>query len=215
MRSIAWRMERSYRRRLLDADLERCAALLAGRVLEVGAGRAGRRGAFRPPPSSTWVTLDRAADVRPHIRADAARLPFAEGSFDAVVCLEVLEYVADPGAVMRELARVVRRGGGVVVSVPFGHRQDTATDRWRVTGSGLRALASEAGLAVSDVRAQGGALTVVANTLKQMAWRSAPPLRYLLAVVVLPLGEILVRADGLLRDRSFTTGHLLVATRAT
>jgi ubiquinone/menaquinone biosynthesis C-methylase UbiE len=45
-------------------------------------------------------------------------LPFAAGSLDAVVAASVLEYVADPVAVLSELARVLRPGGVVLCTVP-------------------------------------------------------------------------------------------------
>ena len=47
---------------------------------------------------------------------DVQALPFADGSFDLVVCTEVLEHVADPRAALVELRRVSR--GRVVVTVP-------------------------------------------------------------------------------------------------
>lgn len=43
-------------------------------------------------------------------------LPFADGSFDLVLCLEVLEHIPEPAGALRELARVA--GGELVVSVP-------------------------------------------------------------------------------------------------
>jgi ubiquinone/menaquinone biosynthesis C-methylase UbiE/uncharacterized protein YbaR (Trm112 family) len=42
---------------------------------------------------------------------DAGRLPFAEATFDAVTCLEVLEFTPDPLAQLAELVRVLRPGG--------------------------------------------------------------------------------------------------------
>jgi SAM-dependent methyltransferase len=54
---------------------------------------------------------------------DAARLPFADGFFTRIACISVLEHIEDEGAVVRELARVLARGGRLVVSVPF--------DPWR------------------------------------------------------------------------------------
>jgi SAM-dependent methyltransferase len=46
------------------------------------------------------------------------RLPFAGGSFDRIVCTEVLEHIPDDLAAIREIVRVLRPGGTVAVSVP-------------------------------------------------------------------------------------------------
>ena len=47
-----------------------------------------------------------------------APLPFADGEFDAAICLEGVEHLVDPVQLIRELARVVRKGGKIVVSTP-------------------------------------------------------------------------------------------------
>jgi SAM-dependent methyltransferase len=58
----------------------------------------------------------------PAVVADGCgRLPFAAGCFGSVSLLDVLEHVADEGALLREAYRVVRPGGTVVVSVPGRH----------------------------------------------------------------------------------------------
>jgi SAM-dependent methyltransferase len=46
------------------------------------------------------------------------RLPFASAAFDVVVAASVLEYVAEPDAVLRECARVLRPGGVLLYTVP-------------------------------------------------------------------------------------------------
>ncbi len=47
---------------------------------------------------------------RPLFVADAERLPFADKSFDVVVCQHLLEHVTDPAALLTELQRVGKRG---------------------------------------------------------------------------------------------------------
>jgi demethylmenaquinone methyltransferase/2-methoxy-6-polyprenyl-1,4-benzoquinol methylase len=53
------------------------------------------------------------------VQAEAERLPFPDRSFDALTFTYLLRYVDDPGATMRELARVLRPGGRVG-SLEFG-----------------------------------------------------------------------------------------------
>ena len=50
--------------------------------------------------------------------ADAISLPFADFSFDAVVCFEVIEHVEDPRRLLSELARVLVGGGLLCLSTP-------------------------------------------------------------------------------------------------
>jgi 2-polyprenyl-3-methyl-5-hydroxy-6-metoxy-1,4-benzoquinol methylase len=53
-----------------------------------------------------------------YVVADAQKLPFEDGSFDVACCLEVVEHVVDPHVCLRELTRIVRAGGHVVLTCP-------------------------------------------------------------------------------------------------
>jgi len=52
------------------------------------------------------------------VSGDARRLPFADGVFDRVIAAEVLEHIPEDGVAMAELARVLRTGGTIAVTVP-------------------------------------------------------------------------------------------------
>lgn len=50
-----------------------------------------------------------------YVQGDAHAVPLADESFDLVYARYVLEHVSDPGAVLREMTRVTRKGGRVAV----------------------------------------------------------------------------------------------------
>lgn len=52
------------------------------------------------------------------VNGDATRLPFTDASFDRVIASEVLEHVPDDAAAFTELARVLKPGGTMAVTVP-------------------------------------------------------------------------------------------------
>lgn len=54
----------------------------------------------------------------PVIQADARDLPFAESTFDIVVCLDVIEHIFEDRLVASEIHRVLKPGGKFLISVP-------------------------------------------------------------------------------------------------
>ena len=85
--------------------------------------------------------------------ADAQRLPFADHSFDGVIALDILEHLPDDAASAREICRVLKPGGRVVITVPAyqslwsGHDLALMHQR-RYVASEVRALFEAAGLRV-------------------------------------------------------------------
>jgi SAM-dependent methyltransferase len=64
------------------------------------------------------------------VRGDAASLPLKSGSFDRVICSEVLEHVADDRQSVGELVRVLKDDGVIAVSVPT---RLTESIYWRIS----------------------------------------------------------------------------------
>ena len=63
------------------------------------------------------VSVDPAPGMRPTVIAPAEHLPFADGSFDAVVAQLVIQLMGDRDAGVREMARVTRAGGVLAACV--------------------------------------------------------------------------------------------------
>jgi len=109
------------------------------RILDVGAGE-------RPydellTSAAEVVGFDRPGNPHADLHGSLEAIPVEDASFDVVLCLQVLEHVPDPAAAVRELRRVVRPGGRVLLSThgvyPFHPNPD---DLWRWTNQGLERL---------------------------------------------------------------------------
>lgn len=87
----------------------------ADRVLEVGAGL-GIVGLYIS--GLRLVDLDLTLAPWRDVVADSTRLPFADGVFDAVVCMHVLHHLDRPRVGVEEMLRVVRPGGRLLVAEP-------------------------------------------------------------------------------------------------
>lgn len=116
---------------LILVDLERDHLTPADRVLVIGSGRLPKR-----LPGRVIRT-----DVRPfpqvQVLADAQQLGFADGTFQAVVCHQVLEHLPQADRAVAELHRVLQPGGKLIVSVPFFHPFHASPDdfrRWTIPG---------------------------------------------------------------------------------
>ena len=124
---------------MLTVDYDRLGVRPGDRVLDLGCGfgrhafEAARRGAsvvaldagpeevaqvrgtFAAMIEMGEIPADHPATA---VQGDALSLPFDDGTFDRVIASEVLEHIPDDSAAIRELARVLRPGGSMAVTVP-------------------------------------------------------------------------------------------------
>jgi SAM-dependent methyltransferase len=124
-----------------------------GRVLEVGCGHGETLGMLRAERECEYIAgielfPDAARRARSLLDAlyegdiESMELPVPAGSFDLILCLDVLEHLRDPWLVVRRLATVLRPRGALVASIP--NVRNVAVlgplmlrGRWEYTESGL------------------------------------------------------------------------------
>ncbi len=124
------------------------------------------------PPSAR-----RRGNEEPLVQADVMALPFASQSFALVTAFRVLSHIANIRVAFREIARVVQKGGHVLVtdvdpshlygetSIPGAHRQELAVETHKHDIGDLRASAGEAGLTIKQfVRLRAGDLKWLPST---------------------------------------------------
>jgi SAM-dependent methyltransferase len=131
------------------------------RVLDAGAGECTYASAFA---HCNYVSCDRAIgdpawDYRGlSVIADVAALPFKRGTFDAVLCTQVLEHSCEPLSCCQQMAGLLRPGGRVYLTVPFlgDPLHQEPYDFYRYTKHALRHLLQDAGLSPLDISPIGG-----------------------------------------------------------
>ena len=96
-----------------------------GRVLDVGCGAGRLMGELRRYGEVIGMDVELQAlrftgsrGERWLCQADARDLPFRDGSFNAVLALDVVEHVEDDRHALREIGRVLAPGGVAVINVP-------------------------------------------------------------------------------------------------
>ena len=166
--ALAGQMERHYSPgRTWESLTHGLAGLLhLGDVLDIGCGD-GAVAELLTPPSRSMTCLDASErmvtaaterlarfDQARVVRGDMHALPFRDASFDQVVLFNVLVHATSPAKAVAEAARVLRRGGGLVVVTLDAHDQEDVAQAWGHVHRGfspaaLRKLLASKGLAVA------------------------------------------------------------------
>jgi len=161
---------------------------------------------------------------------DITAIPVEDGSFDALLCSEVIEHVPDPVAVMAEFARILKPGGKLILTAPLGsgihqepyHFYGGYTPYW------YDKVLSEMGFEDIRVDANGGSLRAFSQEalrFLQMTVPFASSLSAFASLLWLPFWLFLLPVLGLLvpvsasvldrfdRQQHFTVGYFVTASR--
>jgi ubiquinone/menaquinone biosynthesis C-methylase UbiE len=150
------------------------------RVLDVGAGTCPYRNFFAHCKYETHdfkkyegVKLGNTSEYgQIDYVSEIVAIPAPDNSFDAILCTEVLEHVPEPIEALREMARLVKPGGRLLITAPLGsglhqlpfHFYGGYTPEW------YRHFAKKFGLEVFGITPNGGFFKLLAQECARVAW---------------------------------------------
>ncbi|MCD6327645.1 class I SAM-dependent methyltransferase [bacterium] len=162
-----------------------------GRILNIGCGTIPL-----PGQNAAWRIINLEVERKPFpnlVLYDGSIFPFEASSFDAALCLDVIEHVRDDRGLLCEIARVLKPQGGLVlttpamlhdfreIKLPLGRQAGTwfeAESQWGHVRSGyeigsLVSMCHDAGLVVVGIEKYGGTIAQALYQLwylRDMAW---------------------------------------------
>jgi SAM-dependent methyltransferase len=146
--------------------------------------------------------------------ADLHQLPFRADTFDAVLNVVTLEHVREPACVLRELSRVLKPSGRLLLVVPHEweeHQQPH--DYYRYTRYGLEYLLRGAGFENIQIQPVGGYFRLLSRRLLNGLQFFRGPWIIVGGVFLVPPALIAPLLDGLDRNRAFTLGFICSARK--
>lgn len=226
---------RNYNRDLMDA-LEYAGGIL----LDLGCGNKDYKGLFMPKLAA-YYGMDHplARDVHlrdvdtngPEIWGDIYSLPFKSACADTILSLQVFEHLNDPARAMKEVSRVAKKGGCLIITThglfPI---HGPPYDYYRYTEFGLRYLMEKNGCQVIKITPNGSFWQTMAVLFNHYlfyqffeirSWYISKAFFALLKIILTPMlilivvlvNSICLILDRLHRDFTVTTNYTVVARK--
>jgi len=135
------------------------------KILDIGSG-GGYGESFFP----NRVSLDIDKNKNPDIVGDAHNIPFGDDSFNTILCTEVLEHLKDPKKAIKEMKRVLKPGGRLILTTRFIFPIHTYEyDYYRFTEFDLRNLFKD--WKIEQFQNESGSLEVISILLQRIIFQ--------------------------------------------
>ncbi len=134
--------------------------LLKGNILDIGCGSSPYKKLL--DKDSRYFSMEyQRPDFRPDVSGDVNRLPFNDGTFDAVMFNEVIEHLPEPGKGLQEISRVLKKDGKLFMTAPMYWRMHYDSDYFRFTSQGLRYLLEKNNFNIQAIERMGGFFSIM------------------------------------------------------
>jgi len=108
------------------------------KILEIGCGKNSYKKKF---PKSDWTATDINFEGDADLITDATDLKFSDNQFDVIICISVLEHIFEYQKALKEIRRVLKKKGILILSTPFIFPyHDYPGDYWRFSDQAIKKL---------------------------------------------------------------------------
>jgi SAM-dependent methyltransferase len=147
-----------------------------GRLLDLGCGKVPFFDAYRQYVSeSVCVDWGNTLHKNDHLDFEAdltKELSFSDSEFDTILLSDVLEHIPDPELLCREMARVLKPNGKLLMNVPFYYwLHERPHDFYRYTEFALRRFMERCGLQILLLKTIGGAPEILTDVIAKNVTR--------------------------------------------
>ncbi|MGD1874836.1 MAG: methyltransferase domain-containing protein [Mastigocoleus sp.] len=136
----------------IEKELSPVFKYVDGKLLNAGCGERDISDFLVKNGATEVDNCDIASSIPNAIICDLTEIPKEENTYDSILCNAVLEHVQFPDLVIKELHRILKPGGNLILCVPFLQPYHPCpTDFWRYTKDGLSELARLNNLEVIEI----------------------------------------------------------------
>ena len=142
---------------------------MKGKMMDFGCGSKPYRSFFSV---NEYIGVDYENEGHPHhneqidVFYDGKSLPFADEEFESVLCSEVFEHVFNLDDILKEINRVMKPGGKMIVTCPFvWNEHEVPYDYARYTRFALKSLLEKNGFEIIEYSKAGNFITAVTQLI--------------------------------------------------
>lgn len=156
------------------------------------------------------------------IESDITAIPIQDKSFDVILCTEVLEHVIDPQGALREMIRILKPGGKLLLIAPLGSGVHQAPFHYYggFTRYFYERVLPSLGMHIVEIIPNGGFFALLAQECARVSWTFEQHHQYhgdrssaIKKLFHQYLPQYLYAMDKIFKNEDFTTGYFIEAVK--
>lgn len=188
----------------------------SGQFLDLGCGEMPYKNLIKPKIDN-YIGIDiknptYQKAINPDLFWDGINIPVGNDTYDSAILIEVLEHIPNPDNTLRELFRVLKKDGYLLITVPFlWPLHDVPHDEYRYTPFNLKSKLVNVGFEVIKLESFGGwnssLATILALYVKRYL-RNGTKKKYLLKLII-PFIKYLFKKDEKIDKSKFSESQMI------